>query len=99
MRARRAAVIAAVLGAAVLVGLAIYRASAPDRRPGPGGPLSVQGEGEIVSVDLYFADSEGRRLALERRDIAFGTASGVALLEYDGAPPDYTADDFDRNYP
>ncbi len=31
--------------------------------------------------------------------VAFGTASGVALLEYDGAPPDYTADDFDRNYP
>ncbi len=34
-----------------------------------------------------------------RKRLAFGTASGVAILEYDGDPPDYTADDYDGNYP
>jgi hypothetical protein len=34
-----------------------------------------------------------------RKRVAFGTASGVAILEYDGEPPDYAADDYDRNYP
>jgi hypothetical protein len=35
----------------------------------------------------------------ERRRLAFGTASGVAILEYDGEPPDYAAADYDGNYP
>ncbi len=34
-----------------------------------------------------------------RKRIAFGTASGVAVLSYDGEPPDYAEDDYDRNYP
>ncbi len=33
-----------------------------------------------------------------RQRVAFGTASGVAVLEYDGEPPDYTEDDYDRDY-
>ncbi len=32
------------------------------------------------------------------RRVAFGTASGVAVLEYDGEPPDFSVDDYDRNY-
>jgi hypothetical protein len=31
--------------------------------------------------------------------LAFGTASGVAILEYEGEPPDYAADDYDGSYP
>ncbi|MEE8639304.1 MAG: hypothetical protein V3T41_02730 [bacterium] len=34
-----------------------------------------------------------------RKRLAFGTASGVAVLSYDGEPPDYAEDDYDRNYP
>jgi hypothetical protein len=34
-----------------------------------------------------------------RKRLAFGTASGVAVLEYDGDPPDYTEGDYDANYP
>jgi hypothetical protein len=34
-----------------------------------------------------------------RKRVAFGTASGVAILEYEGEPPDYAADDYDANYP
>jgi hypothetical protein len=34
-----------------------------------------------------------------RKRIVFGTASGVAVLSYDGEPPDYSEDDYDRNYP
>ncbi len=33
-----------------------------------------------------------------RKRVAFGTASGVAVLEYDGEPPDYAEGDYDRNY-
>ena len=35
----------------------------------------------------------------ERRRLAFGTASGVAVFEYDGDPPDFAAADYDGNYP
>jgi len=35
----------------------------------------------------------------ERKRLAFGTASGVAILEYEGEPPDYAAADYDGNYP
>ncbi|HUV85526.1 MAG TPA: hypothetical protein VMX79_00255, partial [bacterium] len=34
-----------------------------------------------------------------RKRLAFGTASGVAVLSYDGEPPDYAEDDYDRDYP
>ncbi|UCH79137.1 MAG: hypothetical protein JSU81_04095, partial [Candidatus Coatesbacteria bacterium] len=34
-----------------------------------------------------------------RKRLAFGTASGIAVLEYDGDPPDYTEGDYDANYP
>jgi hypothetical protein len=34
-----------------------------------------------------------------RRRLAFGTASGVAVLSYDGEPPDYAEGDYDANYP
>jgi len=35
----------------------------------------------------------------DRKRLAFGTASGVAVLEYDGDPPDYAEGDYDGNYP
>jgi ligand-binding sensor domain-containing protein len=35
----------------------------------------------------------------ERKRLAFGTASGVAIFEYEGEPPDYAAADYDGNYP
>jgi hypothetical protein len=34
-----------------------------------------------------------------RKRAAFATASGVAILEYEGEPPDYAAADYDANYP
>jgi len=34
-----------------------------------------------------------------RTRLAFATASGVAILEFEGTPPDYAADDYDSAYP
>ncbi len=34
-----------------------------------------------------------------RTRLAFATAAGVAVVDFEGEPPDYGADDYDRNYP
>ncbi len=76
--------------------------------------LSIRGVGvnvlnlETGDVRRYYAryglgDEYCRSLVLLRTGgptarVAFGTASGVAVLEYDGEPPDYTEDDYDRDY-
>lgn len=76
--------------------------------------LAIRGVGinainlETGDVRRYYARyglGEGycRSLALLRTAgpttrVAFGTASGVAVLEYDGEPPDFSADDYDRDY-
>lgn len=77
--------------------------------------LAIRGVGinafnlETGEVRRYYAryglgDEYCRAIALlpprdGRKRVAFGTASGVAVLEYDGEPPDFTPDDYDRNYP
>lgn len=76
--------------------------------------LSIRGVGinafnlETGDVRRYYAryglgDGYCKSLALLRTAgptarVAFGTASGVAVLAYDGEPPDFSADDYDRDY-
>ncbi len=52
------------------------------------------GLGDEYCKSIVVLPSEGGRFR-----VAFGTASGVAILEYDGEPPDYAATDYDGNYP
>jgi germination protein M len=66
---RRWTLAAALVLAAALAASLLLRGGKPAHLPGPG----AVAPGETGSVDLYFADADGRRLAIERRAIAPGT--------------------------
>ena len=73
-KGRLVTVLLVVIIAASVSALLLYR-SIQQKRDGLSAfepSISVQTTGEMLTIDLYFTDREGSRLALERREIPVG---------------------------